>query len=330
MKLLVIGKEGRIQKYSQDLMPASCDISYVPLGASEEEILNAGQDADFILADSIAEVSAYVIEQMPNLKMIHAEGVGFNGIDTEAAKKRKIYVCNCKGINAAAVAEQAVLLMLGLLRDVCNGDKSVRNGTQADTKDAYMSAGNLKELGECTVGIVGFGDIGRATAKLVRAFGAKVVYYDCFRADAQTEEDCKVTYSDLESLLTCSDIVSLHVPVLDSTRKMADAGFFSKMKKGSYFINTARGELVDGEALLDAVRRGRIAGAGLDTIEGEPVSADHPILQAEKDVEDKLIFSCHVGGITGSTFKRGHKIIWSNIKKVSEGERPDHVVNSWD
>jgi phosphoglycerate dehydrogenase-like enzyme len=110
---------------------------------------------------------------------------------------------------------------------------------------------------------------------------------------------------------------------------MVNAEFFGKMKEGSYLVNTARGELVDSEALVEAIRSGKLAGAGLDCVAGEPVSADNVILKAEKAVEDKIVYSCHVGGITASSFKRGYQMVWDDIAKVEKGEAPDHVVNRW-
>lgn len=330
MKLLVIGKRGRLQKYTPDMsVYADFEISYVPVGASDDEILAAGRDADIILADAIAKVSERVIMEMTNLKMIHSEGVAFNGIDIEAARKKHVYVCNCKGMNASAVAEQAILLMLGLLRDVCGGDRSVRCGSQIKTKEAYMLAGSLKELGDCTIGLVGFGDIAKETARMAAVFGAKVSYYDIFRAKPETEAAYGVTYMELDELLASSDIVSIHLPVTKDTMNMADREFFARMKEGAYFINTARGDLVDEEALLDAIRTGHIAGAGLDTIKNEPVQTDHPMLQAEQEVADKIIYSCHIGGITASSFRRGYAMVSSDIQRVAAGEKPEHVVNPW-
>ena len=327
MKLLVIGKEGRLQKYTPDMsVCADYEICYVPTGSSDEKILEVGKDADVILVDAIGKVSAQVIGQMPNLKMIHSEGVGFNGVDVDAAREKKVYVCNCKGMNATAVAEQAILLMLGLLRDVCAGDREVRAGHQIKVKEQFMIAGSLRELGDCTIGLVGFGDIAKATAKMAAVFGAKVNYYDVFRPGAEVEEEYGVTYMELDDLLAVSDMVSLHTPVTKATEKMADEVFFAKMKKGAYLINTARGELVDEPALLEAIRSGHLAGAGLDTLSGEPVQADHVMLQAEPEVAEKILYSCHIGGITASSFKRGYDMIWADIKKVEAGQRPDHVV----
>jgi phosphoglycerate dehydrogenase-like enzyme len=328
MKILVIGKKGRLKHYTKDLSRLDkYDIVYAEPGSSDDDILEIGKDADFILVDAISVVSRKVIEAMPNLKMIHSEGVAFNKIDIEAAKEKGVYVCNCKGMNATAVAEQAILLMLGLLRGVCTGDKAVREGRQMKVKESYMINGSLKELRDCTIGFVGFGDIAKAAAKMANVFGSKVVYYDVFRANEEVEKAYDVTYMELNDLLAVSDIVSLHLPVTSETTHMANAEFFANMKDGSYFINTARGELVDDEALLEAIRCGHVAGAGLDTVTGEPITTDNVMLQAEEEVESKIIYSCHVGGITASSFARGYEMFWSDLDLVAEGKRPEHIVN---
>ncbi|MCD8018954.1 MAG: NAD(P)-binding domain-containing protein [Clostridiales bacterium] len=330
MKILVIGKEGRLEKYTKDrFLLDKYTIIHAPAGASDDQLLSLGRDAEFILVDAIGKVSANLINSMPNLKMIHSEGVAYNGIDINAAKEKEIYVCNCKGMNATAVAEQTILLMLGLLRDVVMGDRNVREGNQIDVKERYMATASLKELADCTVGLIGFGDIAQAVAKYLSVFGAKVVYYNRSRRSAALEQECGVTYSNLDGLLAYSDMVSLHLAVTPDTEKIVNRAFLNKMKKGSYLINTARGELIDAEALLDALRSGHIAGAGLDTLEGEPVQKDNVMLTAEKEVEDKIIYSPHIGGITASSFQRGYDMIWSDMEKVAAGEVPDHVVNGW-
>jgi phosphoglycerate dehydrogenase-like enzyme len=329
MKILVIGKEGRLEKNSDPVRYASQTFVYVPADATDEMILKAGSDADIMIVDAISKVSANVIDQMPNLKMIHSEGVGYQGVDTKAAAARHIPVCNCKGMNATAVAEQTILLMLGLLRSFVTGDRAVREGRQIEVKESHMLKGTLKEMADCTIGLVGFGDIGKETAKLANAFGAKVIYYCRHRKSEAEEASLNVTYKPLDELLSESDIVSLLVPVTPDTMNMADKAFFDKMKEGAYLVNTARGELVDSKALLEALRSGHLAGAGLDCIAGEPVQADNVLLQGEKEIEDKLILSCHVGGITKSSFKRGYDMVWKAIEAIEKGEMPDHIVNPW-
>ena len=326
-KLLVIGKEGRLAKYAPDPEKLKeYDIVYAPVGAPDEELLAKGKDADFILVDAIGSISANVIRQMKNLKLIHSEGVGYQGVDMAAAKECGVYVCNCKGMNASAVAEHAVLLMLGVLRDVCGGDRNVRAGRQIETKENYMIQGSLTELSECTVGLIGFGDIAKATAKLLHAFGAKVVYTKKSPAPADVEAQYGVSFLPQDEILAVSDIVSLHVPVNDETRYMADDLFFEKMKDTAYLINTSRGELVDSKALVAALESGSIAGAGLDTIDGEPVKSDNPLLQISEEAGKKLLLSCHIGGITRASFSRGYAMILEAMEKVSRGEIPDNIV----
>jgi len=329
MNLLVIGKEERFTRYTADAaLLARHHITYIPCGSAQEELIAKGADAQVIIADAVAQITGDAIRSLPRLRLIHSEGVAYNGIDIEAAREQGVYVCNCKGMNALAVAEQTILLMLGLLRGVRSGDADVREGRQIQTKERYMREGSLKELGDCTIGLIGFGDIARETARLARAFGSEVVYHN--RTGARPDLDARygVSYKPLDELLSMSDIVSLHAPVTPETTHMADRTFFAQMKKGAYLVNTSRGELVESAALLEAIRGGWLAGAGIDTLEQEPVQRDNPLLQGEPEVEERLLYSPHIGGITATSFRRGYQIIWANIARIEAGERPDCVVNA--
>lgn len=326
MKILAIEKEGRLQEKTDPATYAAHDITYVSPLASEDEIIAAGKDAEIVIVDAMGKMSGRVIEGIPNLKMIHSDGVGFQGVDIEVAKEKGIPVCNCKGMNASAVAEQAILLMLGLLRGVVTGDRGVREGNQINIKENYMKTGSLMEIADCTIGLYGFGDIGKYLAKFAGCMGAKILYYDVFRASKEVEEQYNVEYVELDELLAKSDMVSIHIPVTPQTINSINADFLAKMKKGSYLINTARGELVDSQALLGAIKMGHIAGAGLDTIAGEPVQTDNALLDGDPDVMDKLLLSCHIGGITNSSFVRGFKMIWDNVERIEKGEKPNNIV----
>ena len=327
MKILHIGKKGNIDRFSnphdiiKDIEIVDCEN-----GLIDDDYLKDGKDADFIIVDAMSKVSANLIHQMPHLKMIHSEGVGYNFIDIKAASDKAVYVCNCKGMNAMAVAEQTILLMLGVLRNIAQGDKSVRDATQIITKENYMMNANLFELADFKIGLIGFGDIAKSTASLLNAFGANVCYYSRHQADSEVEEMYKVQYLPLEELLKDCDFISLHLPVNDQTRQSINKDFFSKMKDGSYLINTARGELVNSLDLIDALKSGKIKMAGLDCIENEPVQKDNCLI-TDTEIKDKILFSPHIGGITASSFKRGYAMIWSDIKKVINRDHPDHIVN---
>ena len=314
MKIVVLGTRERYEKYLPDLPFARAQTPvYLDKDSREEQILAAAGDAEAIFADAIAPVSGSLIARMPDLKLIHSEGVAFDKIDLAAARARGIDVCNNKGCNAAAVAEQTILLMLTLLRRAPEGDRAVRRGRQMEMKERSMVKG-ITELGTCRVGLVGFGDIARATAERLAAFGCELYYYTPRRRAPEEEARWNVTYLPLEELAAKCDLVSLHCAVTEQTRNMVDEAFLARMKPTAYLINTARGDLVDNLALRRALMEGRIAGAGLDTLAPEPV-------------RDRVVFSPHLGGITEGAFRRGHLHMWRNAERVAAGEKPDNIVN---
>ncbi len=327
MKILVIGNENRYKKYKPNLeIVNKVDMVFCPMGTSDEEIIEKGIDAQILLADAIATVSKNLIDRLPNLKLIHSEGVGYNKIDILAAKEKGIYVCNNKGINAGAVAEQTILLMLGLLRNVVNGHRDVCEGKQIQTKEKAMVEG-IVELADCKVGLIGFGDIAKATAKRLYPFECEIFYYNRTRQSKECEEAFHVTYLELEKLAEVCDIISIHVPVTSETTGMINEEFIKNMKKSALIINTARGEIVDNEAVREALISGNIGGAGFDTVHPEPMTKDNPLVDLPDEVKNKVIFSPHIGGITSSTFYRAHRNMWANIENVTSGKKPTNVVN---
>ncbi len=329
MKVLHIGKRGNMERYSApDSFLTQVETADAYMGLSTEEYLALAGDADFIVVDAVGQVTAELMDGMPRLRLIHSEGVAYNGIDLQAARERGIYVCNCQGANARAVAEQAVLLMLGMLRDARANDRAVREGRQIAVKEGYMQRGDLRELADCAVGLVGFGSIARCTAALLQAHGVEeIYYYKTTPLSPQEEERLGARYLPLAELLGQSDIVSLHLPVNQNTIGIADRSFFQAMRGGAYFVNTARGELVDDEALLEALESGRLRMAGLDTLDHEPVRTDHPLLQIPEALADRILFSPHIGGITASSFRRSYAMIWEDIQAAAQGRVPQRVVN---
>ena len=320
MLVLTVGSEARTRKYLPDL-PITRDAELVcaERGASNDDLLAAAPDADVIVADAISPVDMRLIEAMPNLKLIQSEGVAFNAIEVEAARARGIAVCNCAGVNAGTVAEQAVMLMLMCLRRALEGDRAVREGCQIALKERMMVEG-FRELGDCTVGFVGFGAIGQATARYLRSWGCKMLYNKRHPLDKGLENELGVHFASLEDLLAICDIVSLHVPVTDETRGMVDGAFLAKMRPDGVLINTARGDIVDQEALVAALEAGNIAAAGLDTLTPEPVTLDNPLVNLSTEAAARVVFSPHVGGVAEGMFYRAHRTIWGNIARLAAGE----------
>ena len=327
MKILILGTEARYRAYQPD-MPfiGRQELVFLDKDSTEDTILAAGGDAEVLFVDAITPVSGALMERMPRLRLVHSEGVAFDRIDLAAARDRGIYVCNNKGCNAGAVAEQAILLMLMLLRRALEGDRAVREGRQMEMKERCMVEG-LSELSACKVGLVGVGDIARAAAERLAPFGCELYYYTKHRRTPEEERKYGITYLPLEELAERSDIVSLHCAVNDETRGMVDDALLRRMKPTAYLINTARGDLVDNGALRRALTEGRIAGAGLDTLAPEPVPADHPLVTLPPEIQRRVVLAPHLGGITEASFRRAHAHMWRNAQRLAAGERPDSVVN---
>jgi len=307
--------------------------AYAPAPPPEWELIHMGNGkpdaaaviatgADVLVVDAIMKLGGEIIEAMPGLKLVHSQGVSYSGIDLEAANRAGIYVCNNAGVNAKPVAEHTLLLALALLKSFRPYEDKVYAGRQMEAKTECFRHG-LPELNGRTVGIVGMGAIGMAAAALFRAFGCEVQYY------SRTEKpNCGYPYLPLHALYETSDILSLHCPVTPETTGMIDRRALSQMKDGAILLNTARGELVDQLAVIDALRSGKLSGFGADTLAPEPVEKDNPFLAAlPADLRARVALSPHVAGITANCFMRVYENIFHNIAAIGQGERPRCVVN---
>lgn len=297
------------------------DVKFFQMHESSKRVISEAPDTEFIIADAMGRVDGELISSLKSLKLIQSEGVGYQGIDLECARRCGVTVCNNKGINDTAVAECTVFLILACLKNYENGVRALYDGKQIEAKKAAF--GVTRELSECTVGLVGFGDIAKCTARLLNAFGARVIYTNRTRK-AELEKEYNVEYVDLDTLIESSDFVSLHLASCEETRNTVNASFLSKMKKSAYLINTARGDLVDNEALYNALKNGEIAGAGLDVISPEPVQADNILLSP--DIKDRLALTPHIAGITSLTVKKLYRQCFENIIRIINNEQPINIV----
>lgn len=307
--------------YSQVPEFKNFNIKFFTMSDSTEKIIAEAPETEYIMLDAMAKCGDDLISSLSNLKLIQSEGVGYQGIDLESAARNNVTVCNNKGINDTAVAEHTVFLIMACLKNITTGQKSVYDGRQMETKKA--SFGVVRELSECTVGLLGFGDIARAAAKLLNAFGARVLYSNRTRYES-LEKEYNAEYVSPDEMLEQSDFVSLHLAVCDDTREIVNSNFLSKMKKSAYLINTSRGDLVDNEALLNALLSGEIAGAGLDVISPEPVEKDNILL--DERIAGRLVLTPHIAGITSLTVKKLYKNGYDNIMRFENGEKPINIV----
>lgn len=255
------------------------------------------------------------IQTAPRLRLIQKIGVGVNTIDVAAATARDVAVCNMPGTNSRAVAEMALALMLACLRRLPWFHDRTRSG-QGWQIAPDIPEGCL-ELSGRTVGLVGYGSIPRIVAPILAALGARVVYTaTCPKGDAAGE------WRELRDLLRESDVVSLHVPLTGETEGMLDRAALGLMKPGAILINTGRGEVVDQAALVEALRSGDVAAAGLDVFAAEPLAPDDPILSLPN-----VVLAPHVAWQTRETLDRSIAVATENCRRLRTGEPLLHQVN---
>lgn len=276
----------------------------------EREQADLAARADFLLA-GWARISADMIAGAKRLRMVQKWGIGVDRIDVEALRRAGVPLAITAGINAGPVAEHAVMLMLAVLRRIGQVDPALRRGIWLK---AEMRSVCLQLTGR-TVGLVGFGNIGRMVALKLRGFDCRILYYDVRRLDAPTERAFAVQYTPLDALLAASDIVSLHAPLTADNRNLIDAAALARMQEHAVLINTARGELVDETALYEALKAGRLFGAGLDAFEPEPPAADNPLLTLEN-----VVVTPHTGGAVFDNVANTARHALGNILRFIRGE----------
>lgn len=286
---------------------------------SREELIEKVKDKDGLLCLLTDKIDAEVMDAAPNLKVISTYSVGFDHIDIEAATKRGIYVTHTPGVLTDAVAEFTVGLILAITRRILEADKIIRSGEWNKPWNPFFLTG--PELKGKTIGIVGFGRIGIAVAKRLSSFDVKMLYYDVTRR-WDVESILNAEFADIETILRESDIVTLHVPLLKSTYHMIGEKELKMMKKTAYLINTARGPVVDTEALVKALKEGWIAGAALDVFEQEPLPPDHPLTKL-----DNVILTPHIASATIEARQRMAELAAKNLIAVLKGEMPPALVN---
>jgi len=275
-----------------------------------------------ILVTEVDQVRRQIFPHVPDLRVISCcRGAPVN-IDLEAATEHGIPVLTTPGRNADAVADLTLLFMLALLRHllpVAGILHEKGNGMEKLARVFTQFRG--RELWGKTVGLIGLGAVGRAVAARLSPFGARVVAHDPYIPEEQAHE-LGVTLLSLEELLRQSDIVSMHAVVTDETAELIGEREFGLMKKGAYFINTARSALADESALYRALRDGHLAGAALDVFDDEPPSADNPLLAL-----DNVIATPHIGGSTAEVVIHQSRIAVADLVRLFEGQRPQHCAN---
>ncbi len=297
-----------------------CDVDLWPneLPPSRDELIQHVRGVDGLLCLLTDKIDGEVMDEAgPQLKVISNHAVGLDNIDVNAATRRKIPVGNTPGVLTDATADFAFALMMAVARRIPEAERYVQAGKWKTWGPMLLLGVDLKGA---TLGLVGFGRIGKAVARRATGFDMRVIYYDPNEKDP--DPDIAATYVDFETLLAESDFISLHTPLTPDTRHLIDSEAFSKMRPSAVLVNTSRGPVVDPEALYEALKEKRIFGAGLDVTEPEPLRMDSPLLTL-----DNIVIVPHVASASRTSRDMMAWMAAQNLVAGLKGERLPNCVN---
>ena len=291
---------------------------YERTGFAPENVIKTIGNADVVFTNK-TPLPKSVLEKVPTVKYIGVLATGYDVVDTEAAKEQGIVVTNIPTYGTAAVAQFTMALLLEMCHHVGAHSEAVKNGDWINCPDFCFWNSPLIELAGKNMGLIGFGRIGQAAAKIAQALGLNVLVFDSYQNPALVNNSCR--YVSLDELLGNSDIISLHCPLSDSTKGIINKNTISRMKDGVIIINTSRGQLVEEQDLCDALNSGKVAGAAVDVVSTEPIAATNPLLKAKN-----CIITPHIAWAPRESRSRLMKIAIENLAAYAAG-KPVNFVN---
>lgn len=310
MKILLTNHyEGKPAEIIKSAVPDGFELEMLE-SVSQQELEGKVKEADYLLVSGRLKINRTVLGNAQNIKMIQRTGVGLDSIDLEYIRNHDIPFYVNKGVNAQSVAEHTILLMLASLRNLVEINENTKRGIWKKQAQGVCT----HELCGKKVGLIGMGAIGRKVAGMLKAFGAKVLYNDVSKMKQEDENALGIKFSTREEIIEKSDIISLHCPLTDDTRHMINDRAVNKMKNGVILINTARGGLIDEAALINGIKNGKIAGAGIDVYEKEPVD-NSEVLNLQN-----VITTPHIGGVTYDSFYQMMYQAMRNIEMFDKGQ----------
>lgn len=298
------------------LKEAGVNVVSLPPGSNEETLMGVIEEADGLITRGGVKVTREMMESSPRLKAVGVHGIGCDHVDLEAARELGKVVLNTPEALSVTVAEMALALILSLTRRVVSADKAVRAG---EWNRKYSDLIGIELMGK-TVGLIGMGRIGTATATRLKAFETEVLYWSRTRKP-ELEEELGVEWAELDELLSLSDVISLHVPGTPETHHLLGERALALMKDGVLIVNTARGRVIDQEALIRALRSGKVAGAALDLFEREPLDPSDELAGM-----DNVILTPHLSASSLEGMQRMAVQVAEGVLAVFRGERPKHPV----
>jgi glycerate dehydrogenase len=286
--------------------------------SAKDEIVARIGDAKIALINK-APITAQVMERCPNLGYVGVLATGYNTVDIAAASERGILVSNVPTYGTAAVSQFAIALLLEICHRAGHHDGAVHAGRWQNSVDWCFWDFPQIELAGKTMGIIGFGRIGRTTGRIARALGMKVLAYDKLWQEDSENEDC--AYADFEAVISRSDVIALHCPLNDETRECINKDTIAKMKDGVIVINNSRGGLIAERDLADALNGGKVYAAGLDVVSAEPIGDDNPLLSAKN-----CIITPHISWASKESRQRLMDVATENVARYLAGT-PKNIVN---
>jgi glyoxylate reductase len=304
---------------AQQILNASCDVEYwtEPERISKEELFRRVADKEALVCLLTERVNDDLLRAAPKLRIASNVAVGFDNIDVPACTKRNVVATNTPGVLDETTADFAWTLLMAVARRLAEGEQLARSGGWKGW-DLDQLVGT--DVWGKTLGLVGFGRIGRAVARRAAGFQMKVIYSDAIQAPLDVEKELKVQHRDLNTLLGEADFISVHVPLHDDTRGFFDAPKFLRMKPTAFFINTSRGPVVEEAALVHALESGKIAGAALDVYENEPFI--HPGLK-----RSNVVLAPHLASASLETRTRMACMAANNVVALFKGQKPPNALN---
>jgi glyoxylate reductase len=304
---------------ARQILQETCEVEYwaKPERPPREEVLRRVKDKEGLICLLTEKINEDLLSAAPNLRIAANVAVGFDNIDVAACTKRSVIASNTPGVLDETTADFAWTLLMAVARRLSEGEALARSGNWKNW-DLDQLVGT--DVWGKTLGIVGFGRIGRAVARRASGFQMRIIYTDAVRASEAVEKELKAEFRDLNALLAESDFISVHVPLLPETRGLLDTPKFHRMKPTAFLINTSRGPVVNEAALVAALEAGKIAGAGLDVYEKEPFI--HPGLKRAN-----VVLAPHMASASLETRTKMACIAAENVVAVFTGRRPPNILN---
>ena len=298
------------------LESSGVNVVHLPPGAKENDLMKIVNEADGLITRGTIKITRELMSSSPRLKVVGVHGIGCDHVDLQAAKELGKKVCNTPDALTTTVAEMALALILSMTRRIVSADKAIRLG---EWNRKYTDLIGTEMAGKI-VGLIGLGRVGEATAKRLKPFDVKMIYWSRTRKP-EVEKSLDIEYADLDDLLHLSDIISMHLPGNSETHHIIDGAKIAKMKEGVMIVNAARGRVIDEQSLIEAIKRGKVSYVALDVFEKEPLPSESPLRAM-----DTVILTPHLGASSREAMRRMATQVAEEVLMAIRGEEPQNRV----